>query len=337
MLSRQIYPAAKNELLRENMTKEKENPPIIARRLLLAKEFYYHALDRSLNAGALGKMIAVHNFHVAIEIVLKSILLHYEIRTEKTLNIDFDSMLSEIDNHFKSAKKKLSYRQEIRNLNQLRNIVQHHAMEPEASTMDDWKIFTRRFLQKAYEDYFETSFEKISRINFIQDSLLKQLLSNADSEIQNNDYQKAALYITGAFEYASSSIAAFLPHEGFNSSFFVTSHLDMREIREAFNKTFSRIRESEHLAAILGSGVSLADLKRFETVTPGVMLAMGGHPWFSTRPGMEFTESDAKWSLHFVVNSITSWQHQGLEPKVPEFYISGATEFANGDWPRDKQ
>jgi hypothetical protein len=319
------------------MTREKESSPIISRRLLLAKEFYSHALDRSLNAGALGKMIAVHNFHVAIEITLKSILLHYEIRTEKTLNIDFDSMLSEIDNHFKTAKKKLPYRQEIRNLNQLRNLVQHHAMEPEASTMEDWKIFTKRFLQKTYEDYFGASFDKISRIYFIQDSLIQQLLNRADTEVQNYDFEKAVFYITGAFEYASSSISAFLPHEGLNSSFFVTSHLDIREIREAFNKTFSRIRESEHLTAILGSGVSLADLKRFETVTPNVTLAMSGHPWFYARPDFEFTETEAKWALDFVVNSIISWQHQGLEPKVPDFYSSGATEFANGEWPRNQQ
>jgi hypothetical protein len=75
-------------------------------------------------------MLAVHSFHNSIEITLRAIILRYEIRPEKEMNIDFESMLSEIDSRFRSEGEKLSYRQEIRNLNQTRNFVQHHAHEP---------------------------------------------------------------------------------------------------------------------------------------------------------------------------------------------------------------
>jgi hypothetical protein len=117
------------------------------RRLLLAKQLYLHGLKHSRNPGALNKMIAIHNFHNAIETTLRAIFLHYEIRAEKQLNIEFESMLNEIDNNeaFKEKGKRLPYRQEMRNLNQIRNLVQHHVHEPEGSAMEDWRVFTSRF------------------------------------------------------------------------------------------------------------------------------------------------------------------------------------------------
>jgi len=139
---------------------------IIYRRLILSKQLYLHGLEHSNTSGDLNKMIAIHNFHNAIEISLRSIILAYEIRAEKQLNIDFETMLNEIDNYnkFKEKEMKLPYRQELRNLNQLRNMVQHHAVIPESSTMDDWRVFTKRFLSKAFEQYFNNEFDKISYI-----------------------------------------------------------------------------------------------------------------------------------------------------------------------------
>ena len=132
-------------------------PQIVLRRLLLSKEFYFNAVCESELASELERMIAVHNFHIAIEILTKAVLLHHEIRGEKTLNIDFESMLAEIDKQppFKARNIKIPYRQELRNLNQYRNLVQHHAMVPEQSVMDDFRVFTRRFLEKSIPLYFD--------------------------------------------------------------------------------------------------------------------------------------------------------------------------------------
>ena len=109
-----------------------KNTSVTFNRLLLAKQLYLHAFDHSNKAGAINKMISVHDFHNAIEIALRAIFLQYEIRAERQLNITFEAMLNEIDNYpqFKSQGIKLPYRQELRSLNQLRNLVQHHAAEP---------------------------------------------------------------------------------------------------------------------------------------------------------------------------------------------------------------
>ena len=168
-----------------SQSKELERKNTTFRRLLLAKQLYIHGLEHANKFGALNKMIAVHNLHNALEIVLRSILLHYEIRAEKQLNIEFETMLNEIDGFedFKKKGKKLPYRQELRNLNQLRNLVQHHAYEPESSSMEEWKVFSRRFLEIAFKEYFQVDFNSVSSIDLIDDELLRAILTLAASGI----------------------------------------------------------------------------------------------------------------------------------------------------------
>ena len=79
------------------MDENLEKQATARRRLLLAKQFYEHAMDHSRGGDALGKMIAVHNFHNAIEIVLRAIMLEHEIRPTRELNLNFESLMGEID------------------------------------------------------------------------------------------------------------------------------------------------------------------------------------------------------------------------------------------------
>ncbi|MFC4892679.1 hypothetical protein ACFPDQ_06410 [Pseudofrancisella aestuarii] len=186
---------------------------VIQKRLLLAKEFYLNGVESAHKKDPLNRMIAVHNFHISIEIAVKSILLRYGIRGDKTLNIDFESMLNAVDgfDDFKKRNLKLPYRQEIRNLNSMRNLVQHHVKEPSENDMYDWRLSSYSFLKKVFESYFEIDFDEISRISFINNEGLKQYLMQSKKKIDNEDYYSASCLAAGAFEYAYSSILSFVP------------------------------------------------------------------------------------------------------------------------------
>lgn len=161
---------------------------LINKRLLLAKEFYLRGVDQSRKKDPLNKMMSVHNYHIAVKIVVKAILLKYEIRSEKEFNIGFESLLNEVDkfSEFKEKGLRLPYRQEVRNLNQFRNLVQHHVMEPDQSSMDDWRIFSYRFLEKVFKDYFEIEFHAVNRISFISDNCLRKYL-NLASDLRSRE------------------------------------------------------------------------------------------------------------------------------------------------------
>ena len=309
---------------------------VVKKRVLLAKEFHLNGIELARKCDPLSKMMAVHNFHIGIEIIVKSILLKYEIRNEKTLNIDFESMLNAVDNHpdFKDKKLRLPYRQEIRNLNQVRNLVQHHVMEPDQSSMDDWRLFSGKFITQTLKTYFDIDFEKINRISFVSDSCLCKYLNTAIEYINNDKYDSASCLVAAAFEYASLSISSFIPDS--SASFFVSSslwrsELDYDVLKNAFKDTFKRIDESEHFSALLASGISLSDYKRYKDATPFVTIMLGGHPHFESNDQKEFTKESSKWLVEFVTSSLVKWQQYALEPKVPEHLFSAADSFIESE------
>jgi hypothetical protein len=290
------------------------------RRLLLSKQLYLHGLDHSMKAGALNKMIAVHNFHNAIEIALRAIFLHYEIRAEKQLNIEFEVMLNEIDNYeaFKDKGVRLPYRQELRNLNQLRNLVQHHAVEPESTTMNDWQVLTRRFLEQACQTYFALEFASLSPLSMIEDVSLREVLRLSLLSIEEDNFKRSLTLSKIAFEWAGQAISGFLPYEGLLSSSVITSGFrKFPDLRDAFEKLAEKTRRAEYYAALLSSGVNLVDYKRFESSTPSVAFTVGGSPNVQSLGFPGISDDTARWAHNFVVTTIVHWQALGLAPCIP--------------------
>jgi len=305
---------------------------VVNKRILLSKEFYLNGVELARKSDPLSKMMSVHNFHIGIEIAIKSILLKYEIRNEKTLNIDFESMLNEIDKHkdFQDKGLRLPYRQEIRNLNQMRNLVQHHAMEPDQSSMDDWRLFSSRFLRRVFNDYFDVDFDKVNRITFISDKCLAKYLSKALEYISANDYSSASCFAAAAFEYATMSISSFIPNS--SGSFFAEASLrqsgfDSGGLQRAFKITHERINQSEHFAGLLSSGLSLSDYRKYKDNSPIVHILFGGKPVFEFMGGEASSIDSSTWLIQFVIATVVKWQQVGLEPKVPVQMLAEATRF----------
>jgi hypothetical protein len=310
----------------------------VVRRLLLAKEFFAHGLNKSHGSGAIDKMMAVHNFHIGIEITLRAIMLHHHVRTEKTLNLEFEAMMSEIDSHgtFKGSNQKLPYRQELRNLNQLRNMVQHHAVEPELATIEDYRVFTKRFLIRAFNEYFATDFESLSRTSFVNNELLRRLIEKAEVRLAPGDTQGAIGLLALAWEYASRSISSFLPS---SDPFFFLSKVRSadygREAERIAEAISDRIREAEKMTALFASGISLLSLKRFEGLVPSVTITMGGIPFVAWKRSAPYTSDEVEWGRDFVLESVLTWQNEGLEPGVPESFSNMAKSLLDSDWPKN--
>lgn len=291
------------------------------RRLLLAKQLYLHGLDHSNKAGALNMMIAVHNFHNAIEIVLRAIFLHYEIRPEKQLNIEFEVMLNEIDNHpsFKNQGMRLPYRQELRTLNQLRNLVQHHAVEPPSDTMDDWRVFTRRFLERTCREYFDLEFDTLSPLEMIDDEVLKDLLRLSLLFIEKGDFKNSLLLAKSTFRTVAVSMFRVFPDEVFFSSSFTSAFISRfpeSDLKNALQMLDKKSDQAEYHAIVLSSGVSLADYKRFTSSPPSFFFSLTDDKPFKDWGQTEPDEETARWVHEFVVIMIVRWQVLGLAPSI---------------------
>jgi len=295
----------------------------VFRRLLLAKQVYEHGLDHSNKAGSLNNMIGVHNFHNAIEIVLRAILLHHDVRGEKQLNIEFETMLNDIDNWhvFRDRGIKLPYRQELRILNQVRNGVQHHGVEPAPSAMEDYRVFTRRFLEQACQVYFDVEFDSLSQLDMIEDGQLRELLRLSLLSIEDQKFAKSLALSKLAFEWASMAVWSFLPRKDFRIFELLATRpsAQFRDYEKCLKTLASDVRKTEYYAALLSTGVTAVDYRKFESSTPWVMLygnVLPAEQWGLDK--MEPNEESARWVHGFVVRTIVHWGASGLCPSVPD-------------------
>lgn len=247
------------------MTSEKEI--VTFRRLLLAKQLYQHGLSHSRKEGALNKMIAVHNFHNAIEILLRSVLLHYDIRPDKELNVTFEVMLNYIDTFkdFKEKGLKIPYRQQLMMLNQNRNHVQHHAVEPESSMMDEWRVFTHRFLENSLDNYFHLNFDEISPIDMLADDTLQETLKEALKCLKDKNLEKCLVLSIVSFQFASETLYQFIPKERTYFSPF-SRPMELDGLIDKLEHLFERSNMSFSFSALLWSGISPVDYKKYKVI-----------------------------------------------------------------------
>jgi hypothetical protein len=296
---------------------------VMFRRLLLAKQLYLHGFDHSNRAGALDKMIAVHNFHNAIEIVLRAIMLHYEIRPDKELNITFEVMLNDIYKFpaFKDQNKRLPYRQQLVMLNEERNHVQHHAIEPESSTMEEWRVFTRRFLGQALDIFFELDFNNLSALDMVANDTLRVVLRESLSAIEENKLEKSVVLSKAAFDMMASALWAFLPSQEIEIAVRTARRLqESRELEEMFGVLLEELHGGQYFASLLWSGISLLDLQKFRSCTQGVNInysESGKAEVLLAHELPEDTES-VRWLHDFVVSTIVHWQTLGFPPSISE-------------------
>jgi hypothetical protein len=304
----------------KNIKSEDEKAQAAFRKLLLAKQLYFHGLEHSNNLGMLDKMIAVHHFHNAVEIVLKAIILHFDIRPENQLNIDFGIMINEINKHktFKEKNMVLPYQREIKILNQHRNFVQHHGIEPPLSAVDDFRAITKHFLIDVYQDYFDKSFDDLSAVDMIDDNILRELLRISLASITESKFKKSVILSTIAFKLSSSTISNFLPAQNVLSTFFrIPYECKIEHLEDILKRLDEKANDTLYLIALLSSGVKLVDYKQFQSIAPIVNFFENGSSNVHLRTSLP-DENKARWLHNFVVSIIIHWQTIGLKLVVSE-------------------
>jgi hypothetical protein len=207
--------------------------------------------------------------------------------------------------------------------------------------MEDWRVFTRRFLAQAFSEYFGEDFDTLTSLTLIADIRLQRLLVRSRSDQENLDWSGGLTASKVAFEYASSSIKDHLPHGGVNPP-FLGSELETgnrefdRAVSRTLEKVYTRIADAERLAAMLASGINLADLARYQRTPISVGISVNGTPHPFLRPFLsqsDLVPDEVRWVYSFVVSTIIRWQTAGFDPKVQEWAEPGCDKFLGDTLP----
>lgn len=318
-----------------------EEQLMIKRRLLIAKEFYLHGLQHSESIDSLSKIITIHNFHNAVEIVLKAIILTFNIRSEQQLNINFNQLINAVNNFpdFKDKNRSLPYLNDIVTLNKLRNFAQHQAIDPPGTAIDEYKVITKKFLEIVSQEYFRINFDTLNRSDFIADETIQKLIDIAIKNIGNEDYFDCIIPAKLAFICAIMSVEKYLPVNYLAKNFharnipaFNVSSGDSLEVRgtkrsfeianliQAFDTLYQtlyeKIEDVEYLSIILSTGINILEYKRFTSMSNTISFAIGGKA-YANIPENEPTKQDLVWFTEFVLKIIINWQLAGIDFSIP--------------------
>ena len=176
--------------------------------LIISKQIFLHGLEHSTKSGQIDRMIAIHNIHNSIEIIIRTIFYHSD---KKYSDKRFDELIGEANEVYKKRTgKDLPLMKQIKSLNIQRNLVQHDADDPSQNVVNKYSILSRSFLEEVFENYYNISLEEISPIDLIQNQKIKTLLILA-MEFRTSDLNKFMIYLTRAFYWGILNIQNIFP------------------------------------------------------------------------------------------------------------------------------
>lgn len=311
--------------------KDKENSmdedrKIIYRRLLLAKQLFQHGTVHAENTGDFEKMIAIHNFHNALEITLKAICIAKDIPQHvKGQDRSFLSLAKEVE-QCEPLIAPLSAR--LVSLNKIRNLAQHDAVAPSATALEECRVLGEYVLQQLFNIFFKISFDDLSPLELIHSEELRGLLQRSLQLIELEKYMRSLLASYVSFYAAAAAITDHLTQAyEMPFEFKASSYGGPNALTEAEKGEFllAKMETLEQNMVLLITGISITDFSRFRRLRPTFKISAGGKLYQYKLDDKVETKEDVEWVQHFVVNVIVKWQSLGFVPVLTERY-KGAYE-----------
>jgi len=339
---------------------EKENKDlnkVEINQLVIAKQLFLHGYEHGKKAGPIDKMIAIHNFHNSIEIILKTVL--YETDT-KIKDLNFDELIGEANKIYENkVRKELPHKQKMKNLNHLRNQIQHSADIPSAENIDKYSINTRLVLEDVTLNFFGFEFDEISLIELIEDTTLKKILKQS-TQLLNSDMNRSMILITRALSFGISQIhnilspnysTVYMPgaisfmdslvtHDELNftidnlkDDFFQRFHQmpiqnDKRRVKDNFLDLLTGFEYylGSHIS-LIGTGIDFVKYRFFIGETKLWNSLFHGEEnnkriridW-PKNPNNVIKLDHAEELMNYVIDTLVEIQNKGIELKIPEDY-----------------
>ena len=288
----------------KGQTKKKNN---LIKRLVLAKKLYLHGCYHAKEIDQISRMLAIHHFDNAVEIVLKCIATKQGIEPERKY-FSFEELLDKI--------KDLPLKEEIRNLHSLRNHVQHSGDVPSIEPVIKYKGYVEDFFRKVCERFFPLPYEELRLASLIENENLKEKVTSAEEAFEKERYRECIELCNNAF-IAAVNEEFDLPYKaGLLTGLWGGAEDLAKVIDENYAKKYQRepllyelAKDLSKAIRQLGKGVSTMQfldeykmdfLNHMETVKNLTVI-----------PESELKDR-ALLSLNFITDVILKWQEEGI-------------------------
>lgn len=286
------------------MKEEKKKSEI--RKLVLAKSLYLHGCNHASRTDSVSRMLAIHHFDNAIEMVLKGVATKQGIEPKKQY-FYFDELLNRIN--------ELPLKEQMRNLHKVRNIVQHQGDIPSVESIIKYKSYAEDFFKQIFGEIFNVSYAELYLSALIEDESLREQMLRAEEALGAENFKLCIELCDDVLTSATFEEADVFHSAGMLTGYWGASEELRTVLREDYLEKY-REKDYYELARELRGAV----LQWGQATTGMQFLDEYRMAFLRHRQIVETLESlsdeeikdNAEFSLNFVTSLILKWQEEGL-------------------------
>jgi len=277
--------------------------------LILAKTMYIRGGGFARNKDEIGKMLAIHTFDNAVEMVLKLLARVKNISPQKGKERwEFYDLLKNVygDGVFKD---------QIDALHQQRNRVHHAGDIPSAETIIKYQIHVEDFIKDVCQKELNTSYEELSLASLIINTELQELFKKAEQSFEEEKYKESIEYFEDVFCKAIFDVANIFSRAGMLTGYFKGGNELGEIVRDDYAEKY-KSKDYYELSKELGKAI----LQLGQATT--TMQFFGGYKidFLQHRKRVEnlnqiqkeSLKDESLQSLNFVLNIILKWQEEKI-------------------------
>lgn len=276
--------------------------------LILAKSLYLHGCDFAKSQDEINRLLAVHAFDNAVEIMLKA------IATKKNIQVPSGKKDWGFYDLTDKVAAESQYKIQIEGLHEQRNRAQHHADVPDFSAVSKYQGYVGDYIKESLENDFGISFDDLSRAVLIKNEELRKKVKEAENAFTENNYQECLLACQNAL-----SMAVFDISDIFTLAGELSGHFAGKEFAETIKETYpQKFKGGEtHLLAkslksgFIGLGQAVTAMQFFDSLRIDFLKHQRAVKNIDNLSREELKE-EARSSINFVLNLLMKWQGEGV-------------------------
>lgn len=282
---------------------EKRNSEI--RILVLAKMLYLHGCTHASRKDTVSRMLAVHHFDNAVEMVLRCAATKRGIKSGKK-QLYVEDFLQEI--------AEVPLKEQMRGLHRVRNVVQHQGDVHSMESVIKYKGYAEDFFREACREIFNVPYEELFLSQLIENENLRQQLRKAEEAFGKEEYQQCIELCDEALMSATFEEADIFLNAGMLTGYWGASEELRTVLKQDYLEKY-RGKDSFELAKELRGAI----LQWGQATTGMQFLDEYRMDFLKHRRIVEALEElsdealkeSAEFSLNFVTSLSLKWQEEG--------------------------
>lgn len=171
---------------------------VTKRRLIYVKKLYLHGHEHIPYQTEFDRMIAIHHFDNAVELLLKCAVSRLGVAPKRPLHLSFPNLWNLVDEKVPLPKKT-----EMFQLHKFRSDVQHWGVSPfSTEVVNRFDVYVSDFLREVMKDVFGLDFEELFISSLVEDKTFRKILTIAEKAFEKGDYEKSMRFADAAFNRA---------------------------------------------------------------------------------------------------------------------------------------